>query len=104
MHKNQNWLHKIWPHFTYRKEVIEHLELDFSKNTGLVLSAIKHIEGVSKNDLLLEILSEEALKISEIEAEVLNRESVQVNFLGCGELLKLCTLLKLVDKILNAYN
>jgi Fic family protein len=71
MHKNWNWLHKKWPHFTYNKEVIEHLELDFSKNTGLVLGAIKHIEGVSKNDLLIEILSEEAIKTSEIEGEVL---------------------------------
>jgi Fic family protein len=77
MYKNWNWLHKKWPHFTYNKEVIEHLELDFSKNTGLVLGAIKHIEGVSKNDLLVEILSEEAIKTSEIEGEVLNRESVQ---------------------------
>lgn len=77
MYKNWNWLHKKWPHFTYHKEVIEQLELDFSKNTGLVLGAIKHIEGVSKNDLLVEILSEEAIKTSEIEGEVLNRESVQ---------------------------
>ena len=77
MHKIWNWLHKTWPHFTYHKEVIEHLELDFSKNTGLVLGAIKHIEDVSKNDLLVEILSEEAIKTSEIEGEVLNRESVQ---------------------------
>ena len=77
MNKNWNWLHKNWPNFTYDKEVIEPLELFFSKNTGLVLGAIKHIEGVSKNNLLVEILSEEALKTSEIEGEVLNRESVQ---------------------------
>lgn len=77
MNKNWNWLHKNWPNFTYDKEVIEPLELFFSKNTGLVLGAIKHIEGVSKNDLLVEILSEEAIKTSEIEGEILNRESVQ---------------------------
>jgi len=51
--------------------------LDFSKNTGLVFGAIKHIEGVSKNDLLLDSLSEEALKTSEIEEEKSNIESVQ---------------------------
>jgi Fic family protein len=77
MNKTWNWLHRNWPNFTYSKEVIEHLELDFSKNTGLVLGAIKHIEGVTKNDLLVEILSEEAIKTSEIEGETLNRESVQ---------------------------
>lgn len=77
MKKNWNWLQQNWPNFTYEKEVIEPLEYLFSKNTGLVLGAIKHIEGVSKNDLLVEILSEEALKTSEIEGEILNRESVQ---------------------------
>lgn len=77
MKKNWNWLHQNWPNFTYDKEIIEPLELFFSKNTGHVLGAIKHIEGVSKNDLLVEILSEEAIKTSEIEGEILNRESVQ---------------------------
>ena len=42
-----------------------------------MLGAIKHVEGVSKDDLLVEILSIEALKTSEIEGEILNRESVQ---------------------------
>ncbi|WP_394364773.1 DUF4172 domain-containing protein [Polaribacter atrinae] len=35
------------------------------------------MQSVSKNDLLVEILSEEAIKNSEIEGEILNRESVQ---------------------------
>jgi Fic family protein len=42
-----------------------------------MFGAIKHIEGVSKDDLLVEILSNEALKTSEIEGEILNRDSVQ---------------------------
>ena len=77
VYKNWNWLHKEWPNFTYNKETLEQLEMQFSKNSGLVLGAIKHIEGVSKDDLLVEILSEEAIKTSEIEGEILNRESVQ---------------------------
>jgi Fic family protein len=75
--KNWNWLHQKRAQFTYDKEVLEYLELKFSKNTGLVLGAIKHIEGISKNNLLAERLGEEALKTSEIESEILNRESVQ---------------------------
>ncbi|MFC2109942.1 Fic family protein [Bacteroidota bacterium] len=76
-HKIWNWLLKNWPHFSYDKNILEKLELQFSQNTGTVLGAIKHIEGVSKDDLLVEILSNEALKTSEIEGEILNRESVQ---------------------------
>jgi Fic family protein len=76
-HKVWNWLLKNWPHFSYNKDVLEKLEFQFSQNTGTVFGAIKHIEGVSKDDLLVEILSNEALKTSEIEGEILNRESVQ---------------------------
>ena len=76
-YKTWNWLLKNWPHFSYNKDVLEKLELQFSQNTGTVFGAIKHIEGVSKDDLLVEILSNEAIKTSEIEGEVLNRESVQ---------------------------
>ncbi len=55
-HKIWNWLLKNWPHFSYDKNVLEKLELQFSQNTGTVFGAIKHIEGVSKDDLLVEIL------------------------------------------------
>lgn len=53
------------------------MEFQFSKNTGTVFGTIKHIEGISKDDLLVEILSHEAVKTSKIEGEILNRESVQ---------------------------
>jgi Fic family protein len=76
-HQNWNWKQLNWPNFSYDKKQLENLEFNFSKNTGIVLGAIKHIEGVSKDDLLVEILSEEAIKTSEIEGEILNRESVQ---------------------------
>jgi Fic family protein len=76
-YKTWNWLLKNWPHFSYNKDILEKLEFQFSQNTGTVFGAIKHIEGVSKDDLLVEILSNEAIKTSEIEGEILNRASVQ---------------------------
>jgi Fic family protein len=76
-YKTWNWNLKNWPHFSYNKDVMEKLELQFSQNTGTVFGAIKHIEGVSKDDLLVDILSNEAIKTSEIEGEILNRDSVQ---------------------------
>jgi Fic family protein len=76
-YKIWNWLLKNWSHFSYDKNAFEKLELQFSQNTGTVFGAIKHIEVVSKDDLLVDILSNEAVKTSEIEGEILNRDSVQ---------------------------
>lgn len=76
-YKSWNWLLKQWPHFSYDKEVLKELEYIFSQNTGTVLGVLKHVQDTSKDDLLVEILSDEAVKTSEIEGEILNRESVQ---------------------------
>ncbi len=76
-HKIWNWQLKKWPHFSYDKEALKELEYRFSQNRGTVLGVLKHVHETSKDDLLVEILSEEAIKTSEIEGEVLNRESVQ---------------------------
>ena len=72
-----NWLLKNWPHFTYDTEALKELELAFSQNSGMVLGVLKHINDDSRDDLLVEILSDEAMKTSEIEGEILNRDSVQ---------------------------
>jgi Fic family protein len=42
-----------------------------------VLGILKHVEDDSKDDFLVEILSDEAVKTSEIEGEYLDRDSVQ---------------------------
>ena len=72
-----NWLLKNWPKFTYDKEQLKELEHTFIQNSGTVIGALKHVTKNSKDDLLVEILSNEAIKTSEIEGELLNRESVQ---------------------------
>lgn len=76
-YKKWNWQHNKWPHFTYDKKVLQKLEFQFLQNTGMVSGVLKHIQKDSKDDLLVEILSTEALKTSEIEGEILSRESVQ---------------------------
>lgn len=77
VYKTWNWLQKQWPHFSYDKEALNELEYKFSQNTGTVFGVLKHVNDASKDDLLVEILSDEAIKTSEIEGEVLNRASVQ---------------------------
>lgn len=72
-----NWQQKKWPHFTYNEDALNTLELKFSQNTGTVLGAFKHVNEKEKEQLIIEILSNEALKTSEIEGEYLDRDSIQ---------------------------
>ena len=72
-----NWMLKEWPRFTYDAEALEALEYQFSENRGTVFGLLKHVQEESKDDFLVEILSDEAIKTSEIEGEYLDRESVQ---------------------------
>ena len=72
-----NWQSKKWPNFSYDDKALRALELKFSQNTGTVLGAFKHIDANEKELLIIEILSSEAVKTSEIEGEYLDRDSVQ---------------------------
>ncbi|GAL64857.1 Fic family protein [Algibacter lectus] len=72
-----NWQQKKWPNFTYNEDALNALELKFSQNTGTVLGAFKHVNENEKEQLIIEILSNEALKTSEIEGEYLDRDSIQ---------------------------
>src|SRR5471030_2995532 len=72
-----NWQEKDWPQFTYNKEKLEHLESQFQKGAGLIIGSTKHLNREDKNILSIDIITNEALKTSEIEGEILNRESVK---------------------------
>ena len=72
-----NWMLEKWPHFSYDKEALQALEYQFSQSSGKVLGVLKYLQDSSQENLLVEILSDEAMKTSEIEGELLNRDSVQ---------------------------
>lgn len=72
-----NWQQKDWPTFRYDAQQIEAFEQQFLKDTGMLLGAFKHLDEESKSLLTIDIISNEALKTSEIEGEYLNRESVK---------------------------
>ncbi|WP_347839385.1 Fic family protein [uncultured Draconibacterium sp.] len=72
-----NWMLKDWPQFSYDAKALEALEYQFSENSGTVFGVLKHLREESKDNFLVEVLSDEAIKTSEIEGEYLNRESVQ---------------------------
>jgi Fic family protein len=76
-HKKWNWEQADWPHFKYSAEKIEPLERTFLHQAGILTGVIRHINAENKESLTVQIISDEALKTSEIEGEILNRESVQ---------------------------
>lgn len=53
------------------------LEERFLQESGVYSGAVKHLEKDGKDLLVVELMSQEALKTSEIEGEILSRESVQ---------------------------
>ncbi|MEO9512149.1 MAG: Fic family protein [Flavobacteriaceae bacterium] len=72
-----NWQQKNWPNFTYDEAALKDLEYQFVQTSGVALGSIKHIDVDDKNELLIEVLSDEALTTSAIEGEYLDRGSIQ---------------------------
>ncbi len=72
-----NWEQDDWPNFTYDKDVLEALENRFLSESGTLLGAFKHLNGDEQQALTIGLISDEALKTSEIEGELLDRESLQ---------------------------
>jgi Fic family protein len=72
-----NWQKKGWPYFVFETNSIHNSLEEFFHNAGQLLGAIKHISDLDEEELKFELLTDEALKTSEIEGEFFNRESIQ---------------------------
>lgn len=72
-----NWEQPNWPNFIYDFRALRSLEQRFLRQSGEFVGAYKHIATGDQETLKIELISEEAVKTSEIEGEILNRESVQ---------------------------
>ena len=72
-----NWQQPDWPEFTYDRAALEPLERQFLLQSGAFIGACKHIGADDQETLKIELIGDEAVKTSEIEGEILNRESVQ---------------------------
>lgn len=72
-----NWQQQDWPHFRYDAAALVPLEKQFLLHSGEFMGAFRHIDAPHKDALRIELISDEALKTSEIEGEILNRDSVQ---------------------------
>ncbi|GGA94691.1 cell division protein Fic [Brucella endophytica] len=72
-----NWTQEGWPHFTYDAAQFEPLERRFLLASGEVIGTVRHIGDADRSLLRIELLSDEAVKTSQIEGEMLDRLSVQ---------------------------
>lgn len=72
-----NWQQKDWPAFRYDSAQLAGLEAQFLKQSGVFAGAIRHVGAADKEQLTIELISDEALNTSEIEGELLNRDSLQ---------------------------
>src|SRR5215207_7369095 len=82
-----NWERPDWPGFNYDPAAMEPLERRFLLHSGEFIGACKHVSTADQDRLKIELISDEAVKTSEIEGEIRNRDSVQSSLrhqLGLG--------------------
>lgn len=72
-----NWQQADWPAFTYDAAALGRLEQGFLLLAGEAVGAFRHIDPEGQTSLRVDLISDEAIKTSEIEGEFLNRDSVQ---------------------------
>ena len=72
-----NWQDPDWPNFRFRPTILAEREGLFLRQSGIVVGTVRHVPDEERLPLVIDIISTEALKTSEIEGEILDRESVQ---------------------------
>ncbi len=77
-----NWQQSDWPDFTWDRSRLSAAEAQFLLGAGVAIGTVRHLDKDEHDQLLLEVMSAEAVTTSAIEGEVLNRASVQSSILG----------------------
>ena len=72
-----NWQQPDWPHFRWEAEALRDFEARFQRQAGLFQGVLRHMGPDDKAALTVEVISAEAYKTSEIEGEILDRDSLQ---------------------------
>jgi Fic family protein len=76
-----NWQKPDWPNFNWDRSRMSAAEEQFLLGAGVAIGTVKHLGEDEHNQLLVEVMSGEAVTTSAIEGEVLNRASVQSSIL-----------------------
>ena len=77
-----NWTLPDWPDFRYDATVLEQFERKFLLSSGEIVGAVHHVSPSEREQLRIELLSEEAMQTSAIEGEIIDRLSVQSSMWG----------------------
>jgi Fic family protein len=72
-----NWQQPDWPDFVHDSNALAPLERRFLLQSGEFVGAFRHVGPDDQETLRIELMSDEAVKTSEIEGEILDRASVQ---------------------------
>jgi Fic family protein len=72
-----NWQQPDWPDFRWDSGAMAALESRFLQQSGVLIGSVKHLADGDRAAITIDIITGEALKTSEIEGELLNRDSVQ---------------------------
>ncbi len=72
-----NWQQKDWPYFRWNKKALADYEAQFLYQSGILVGSAKHLNTEDEKHLVVDMITGEAIKTSEIEGEYLNRDSVQ---------------------------
>ena len=76
-----NWQQPGWPAVRYDAAALAPLEKKFLRQSGEFIGACRHIGPDDRDALRIGLIRDEALKTSEIEGEILDRDSVQSSLL-----------------------
>jgi Fic family protein len=76
-----NWQLPDWPNFKWDRSQISVAEEQFLLGAGVAIGTVKHLGEDEHNQLLVEVMSGEAVTTSAIEGEVLDRASVKSSIL-----------------------
>ncbi|MBS0290269.1 MAG: Fic family protein [Proteobacteria bacterium] len=74
-----NWEQSDWPFFQWERAALQEAEAKFLHQSGVLVGVARHFNKDDKNLLVVDMITDEALKTSEIEGEYLNRDSVQAS-------------------------
>lgn len=72
-----NWQQQDWPNFHYNHDLIKNIEDDFFRRSHIALGSAKALSKEQYDVLTVELATNETYKTSEIEGEILDRESLQ---------------------------
>ena len=72
-----NWQQPDWPNWQFDSEALQEMERQFLVGSGRLAGAWQHLSQDNQDQVKVNLLSDEAMKSSEIEGEYLDRDSVQ---------------------------